>query len=243
MRLTTLAELGTHQISDMVMRRSLLPKSKPADDVFVLLGGGTAALHRWWEQADLGGSSEQDWDLDRVWTAVRFAFPQEDEQPLQPNPGARLLSVFITHVDASTMSYFSIAAEDIQAGTELVDPPAPAEGAVHVKQMIDNGDIETARELLKAHLEWWPEDPALKQLAIALTRPTARVVSSEGRRQWREERQWIRRHGQEYPGQWLAVSGASLVDNDVDIEVLRTRLSADRGSANVLLHYQPGEQR
>ena len=127
----------------------------------------------------------------------------------------------------------------------LADPPAPLsasaeECVLHLRELIHRGDFEIARDRLAQYSERWPEDRAIAQLKAILAPPKARVASAEEAPQFAAERGWLRHHGREHPGQWLAVLGDQLLDRDADVDELRRRLGKNPEGASALVHYEPG---
>jgi len=114
--------------------------------------------------------------------------------------------------------------------------------AQHVRDLISRGEVDLVRQKLSEYVELWPEDPGFRQLAIALAPPVARAASLEEVPRRIQEGEWLRLHGREYPGEWLAVQGDQLLDHDTDVRALRERLRNIPGGATALVHCEPGKE-
>ena len=102
--------------------------------------------------------------------------------------------------------------------------------------------MEEARRLAPALALRWPDSAEIQHMARVLEPP--KVIPStpgpQGRR-FDRDHQWLRQHGQEYPGCWLASLEDRLIAADPSAErVLElVRASVDLTREMPLLHYQP----
>ena len=101
-------------------------------------------------------------------------------------------------------------------------------------------EARTAVEELKAR---WPESERVQYWARVLAPPE--VVPTTGpdpRSRPRDlERAWLREHGREHPGCWLAVYEDRLIAADPDLAVVYSEVRRALGAEGALLHWQPGE--
>jgi hypothetical protein len=140
--------------------------------------------------------------------------------------------------------------ETIRAvGTEDPDYPLTAEQLEHrltqLREHVSNGQISEARADIQQMAVRWPDSERVQHWARVLAPPE--VVPTTGpdpRSQPRDrERAWLREHGLEYPGCWLAVYEDSLIAADPDLRAVRAEARQKLGHRTALLHYQPGEPR
>lgn len=88
----------------------------------------------------------------------------------------------------------------------------PAEELVRsVRLSLKAGAHLTARKLALVGAVRFPEHEELVKAARILAPPTARVVKSEQRTNWKGNIEWLQRHRNEYEGQWVALRSGSLV--------------------------------
>ena len=73
------------------------------------------------------------------------------------------------------------------------------------------------------------------QPPIVRSRPDIPARSSE--REWN----WLKEHGHEYPGCWLAIYEDRLIAAGPDLHAVRSEARQALGDRAALLHYQPGD--
>lgn len=106
---------------------------------------------------------------------------------------------------------------------------APADLMRAVKLALEAGAHLAARQLAIEGAERYPNDPQVQKYARLLAPP--KVVSSKvrsDRRQRKANREWLRAHGNEYSGRWVAVRNGELLGASDSLEEL-TRRVGDTG--------------
>jgi len=114
------------------------------------------------------------------------------------------------------------------------------EDLTRLRDLLARGDVKQARALLKELEQRWPDSAWVRHYAQVLARPTASMRAGEQGPSHDREHAWLREHGPEYPGCWIAVLEDRLVAADPDFAVA---LSAVRGTPDgerALLFFQPG---
>src|SRR5262245_38200971 len=83
-------------------------------------------------------------------------------------------------------------------------------------QLIEENQVDEAWDLAARLAVRWPESGAIQHLAAVLQPP--RVIARGGPtgRSLEAEYAWLRAHGHEYPGCWLAVYGDGLIASGRD---------------------------
>lgn len=87
-----------------------------------------------------------------------------------------------------------------------------------------------SRELARLHPDW----PRVAEYASVLAPPAARPTGRATGRDTSAEIGWLRRHGRDYAGQWVALRGAELLGASPDRLALHDHL-ADRGQLQEVL--------
>jgi hypothetical protein len=95
---------------------------------------------------------------------------------------------------------------------------------------------------VKSLLACWPESERVQYWARVLAPPTSRSMAEPDSRPrpLDRERAWLREHGREYPGCWLALYEGRLIAADPDLEVVLTVANQTPEGQRALLHQQPG---
>lgn len=98
--------------------------------------------------------------------------------------------------------------------------------------MVERQHVRVARELL-AYL---PDEPQYERLR-RLVRPPATSSASERDVDRSREYDWLREHGNEYVGLWVALSGDALVTSANSLRELRQRLKEHPPVSLPLIHF------
>src|SRR5687768_12774189 len=93
-------------------------------------------------------------------------------------------------------------------------PPELTADLARLREMVEQSDVEGARAFVKELEQRWPDSKKVQHWARVLAPPVARVLRGVRGRPLDKERAWIREHGREYPGCWLAVLGDQLIAAD-----------------------------
>ena len=115
------------------------------------------------------------------------------------------------------------------------DGPQPDwwEDWVHLRDLITTSRVPEARVLSKELAAKWPESDTLQHYARVLEPPAVRrLPSANTGRDYRKDYAWIREHGREYPGCWLAVFEDRLIAADPDLKVVLAAAREDSTSVD-----------
>ena len=97
-----------------------------------------------------------------------------------------------------------------------------------IRALLARDDLRGARarseELARLHPEW----QEVRDAAIVLAPPRAWSTGKATGRDRSQEMEWLREHGEEYTGNWVALRGAKLLGADPDRVQLRNDL-VERG--------------
>jgi hypothetical protein len=116
-----------------------------------------------------------------------------------------------------------------------------ADGLQRLRNLLERGDVEGARTWVKGLEERWPESERVRHYAHVLAPPQTRVRSDVKGRHFDREREWLRQHGHEYPGCWLALLEDRLVAADSDYHAVVTQTRAEIGDQSALIVWQPDD--
>jgi hypothetical protein len=92
-----------------------------------------------------------------------------------------------------------------------------------IRELMQTEQISEARGLLATIPSEAFAEPSMARLRRALTLPTARPSARQGTDRT-QAYAWLRQHGHEHIGQWVAVSNAGLVASATTLDILRNRL-------------------
>src|SRR2546425_8506042 len=92
------------------------------------------------------------------------------------------------------------------------DPPQLTADLDRLGAMVEHEDVEGARAFVKDLEQRWPDSSRVQYWARVLAPPVAHRVPGPPGRSFAREHAWIREHGREYPGCWLAVIEDRLLD-------------------------------
>ena len=130
---------------------------------------------------------------------------------------------------------------DVEAVAQASEtPPELTADLARLRDMVEQSDVEGARAFVKELEQRWPDSERVQHWARVLAPPVARVLRGVRGRSLEKERAWLREHGKEYPGCWLAILGDQLIVADPDMRVVLKVTRETPGARKALLHYQPG---
>jgi hypothetical protein len=109
-----------------------------------------------------------------------------------------------------------------------------------LKDLLEREDVEGARALVMELEARWPHSERVRRWAQVLSPPLASRRSKAEGRPLDKERAWLRDHGREHPGQWLAILGDQLLAAAPDLQDLLATLGSSADGEQALLHFQPG---
>ena len=126
------------------------------------------------------------------------------------------------------------------AATPAPDPPQLTADLDRLRSMVEHEDVEGARACVKELEKRWPDSDRVRYWAQVLAPPVARRVPGPPGRSLDRERTWLREHGHEYPGCWLAILEDRLIAADPDVRVVLKAIRTTSGAEDALLHFRPG---
>lgn len=124
-----------------------------------------------------------------------------------------------------------------EAATKAANDPAG--GLPRVRELLERGEVEGARSLVRELQAAWPESAEVAALAALLALPRAIVRPGGPRRRLDLERAWLRAHAREHRGCWLAVRESELLGADPDLNVVMDKANQIVGSDDFTLFFQP----
>jgi hypothetical protein len=126
----------------------------------------------------------------------------------------------------------------------LIDPEAEvSEDMAQIRALLERSEIEAARALIKELAVKWPDSDRVQHMAKVLAPPKVLGTSPATGRSFKPERDWLRAHGREYPGCWLALEGDRLIAADPDLRVVLDAVHRDAPALAPLVHLQPDPSR
>jgi|SRR5581483_8631489 len=122
-----------------------------------------------------------------------------------------------------------------------IQPLEAAELALDgVYELLRHGRIEEARTQLATLSARAPASEDVADLARKLARPRGILAPGPPAASRERERAWLRAHAGEHRGNWLAVSGDSLIAAGPDYREVLARVRETVGVDNVVVFFQPG---
>src|SRR5207302_3960870 len=91
-----------------------------------------------------------------------------------------------------------------------------------VREYVEHSRVEEAQAELKEMERRWPASERFQHWVRVLAPPIVRTVPGRDPRSrpFDKDRAWLRQHGREYPGCWLAVYEDRLIAADPDLGVV-----------------------
>jgi hypothetical protein len=114
---------------------------------------------------------------------------------------------------------------------------------VRLRTLIETSRVPEARVLVKELAAKWPDVPAIRHYERALEPPKVRAVPRRSDYDPLPDYAWLREHGHEYAGSWLAVYKGRLVAADPDLKRVMEIADAEVGPSNALLARAPDRRR
>lgn len=115
------------------------------------------------------------------------------------------------------------------------------ETLARLRRLLSKGAVSEARALVKEAQQRWPDSPQVQKWARLLEPPQVRLCQGAGAPPRAQEYAWLRQHAQEYPAQWLALLGDSLVAADANLTRVLEAVRETGRARDILLHFQPAE--
>lgn len=111
-----------------------------------------------------------------------------------------------------------------------------------IKRLLSEGRWREALEVATTGAAEHPASQLLAKWKDLLTPRRARLAGPASGRSMRREAAWIREHGHEYRGQWLALHGDTLLAVASSLDELREQVRAmGRPEEDLLFHFIPRE--
>lgn len=134
------------------------------------------------------------------------------------------------------------AAPEIEA-VEVEEPTSEAEllaaGLKRLRDMIEHDRVGAARAFIKELEARWPDAERVQHYARVLAPPVSRSRPDIPARPRDREWKWLKEHGHEYPGCWLAIYEDRLIAADPDHGVVVAKAREVLGEEGALLFHQP----
>jgi hypothetical protein len=105
-----------------------------------------------------------------------------------------------------------------------------------IRALIEDDKIAAARNLLATAKSRGELTPDLLRLQKVLAIPRVRRSTRTDIKRDSEYR-WLVQHGRDYRGQWLAISGETLIAQAPTLKALRAQLDALKPDRAPLIHY------
>jgi hypothetical protein len=104
-----------------------------------------------------------------------------------------------------------------------------------IRDLIEREQIAIARRTLEATPIGLSEDPAMRRLRRVLAMPTTRAIARSDVDRGRAY-EWLRQHGHQHRGRWVAVGEDGLLAAATTLRELRERLRASAPAVAPLIH-------
>ncbi len=105
-----------------------------------------------------------------------------------------------------------------------------------IRALLHSADFRGARKLVAEAREYGSMEPELEKLEKLVAPPTYKLTPARGFDR-SAEIQWLKEHGAEYRGQWVAVMGSELLGHASELRELMKHLRAEAPEVPALLHY------
>jgi hypothetical protein len=131
-----------------------------------------------------------------------------------------------------------VAPSQLAASEELSLSSAEA-GLRQLRELLASGQGGAARSFAAELLARYPDSEGVTEFARVLAPPVTRVLAGRKGRPLDRDYAWLREHGREYPGHWLAVLESELIAAAPDLKAVLAQLRDEPRGEQVLLHYEP----
>ena len=130
--------------------------------------------------------------------------------------------------------------EPSEAETGSTDQEPLAADLQHLRDLLEADRVPEARRFVKELEQRWPEAERVQHYARVLEPPKVRMRPDLPARSREREWKWLKEHGREYPGCWLAIYGDQLIAADPDPRIVVASAEQALGEKTYLLFHQPG---
>lgn len=136
---------------------------------------------------------------------------------------------------------FEVCLEAGDMATRAVPEQRQAEETMlaDLQEMLRQGDVPGARDLVTQLLRQWPEAAWVKHYAHVLAPPRARLRQSVPAPSHDREYAWLQKNAASYPGCWLAVLDEQLIAADANFSAVARAVRQMEGAERALLYFQP----
>lgn len=110
---------------------------------------------------------------------------------------------------------------------------------VRLRTLIETNAIPEARALVRELAVRWPDVPTIRRYQDALAPPEVQTVPRMGDYDPRPDYAWLRQHGHEYAGSWLAIYEGRLIAANPDLQHVIRVADAELGALRALLVRAP----
>jgi hypothetical protein len=110
---------------------------------------------------------------------------------------------------------------------------------VRLRTLIETSRVPEARDLVKELAVKWPDVDHIRHYERALEPPKARAVPRRLGYDPQQDHDWLREHGHDYAGCWVAVHRGRLLAADPDLGRVMELANAEVGPANALITRAP----
>lgn len=124
----------------------------------------------------------------------------------------------------------------VSAGT---DQERLAADLQQLRDLLEFDRVDEARRFVRELEQRWPDSERVRHYAHVLEPPKFRLRPDIPPRSRERERKWLKEHGPEYPGCWIAVFEDRFIAADPDLRVVLARTREHLGAESALLFHQP----
>ena len=110
---------------------------------------------------------------------------------------------------------------------------------VRLRALIEGNAIPEARVLVRELAAKWPDVPTIRRYHDALAPPEVRTVPRRQNYDPRPDYAWLREHGHEHAGSWLAIYEGRLIAAHPDLQQVIQVADAEVGPSHALLARAP----
>ncbi len=111
-------------------------------------------------------------------------------------------------------------------------------GLMALHELLEQGDVEGARRLVKELAQQWPDHERIQHMARVLERPRAFVGPPGPRLNLDRQREWLTAHAHESSGCWLAVGPEGLLAADPSERAALEKARESVPVEDIVLYYR-----
>jgi hypothetical protein len=128
----------------------------------------------------------------------------------------------------------------LDANLQLILDPDPQvnEDLLRLRDYLQRQDIQGARAWVQELAARWPDSERVQYYARVLAPPVARAAPGRIGEHRDQEMAWLKAHGRDYPGCWLAIFEDRLVAAHPDLQVVLAAAREALGDERAILFYQ-----